>query len=76
MLTINVNELDDMIAHLRETLERERELTLISDGEPVARLLPITERRPLESPASLRALVPMQPDSTLSIREDRDRRDT
>jgi antitoxin (DNA-binding transcriptional repressor) of toxin-antitoxin stability system len=75
MQTINVRELRNTIPHLRETLEREHELVLVSNGEPVARILPIEQPPKLQSMAWLRALSPVQTtDSTDLIREDRDRR--
>ncbi len=75
MLTINVRELRNTIPHLRETLAREHELVLVSNGEPVARILPIEEPPKLQSTAWLRALSPPQKtDSTVLIRQDRDRR--
>ena len=75
MQTINVRELRNTIPHLRETLEREHELVLVSNGEPIARILPITQRPKLQSLKWLRDQVGgMQPDSTPLIREERDRR--
>jgi antitoxin (DNA-binding transcriptional repressor) of toxin-antitoxin stability system len=75
MQTVNVRELRSMIPHLRETLEREHELVLVSNGEPVARILPVAARPALQSLAWLRAMAPAQTqDSAQLIREDRDRR--
>jgi antitoxin (DNA-binding transcriptional repressor) of toxin-antitoxin stability system len=78
MQTINVRELRNTIPHLRETLEREHELVLVSNGEPVARILPIEAPTKLESMAWLRAMSPPPTDdsndSTALVREDRDRR--
>ena len=75
MQTINVRELRNTIPHLRETLAREHELLLVSNGEPVARILPIEQPPKLQSMAWLRAMSPPQKtDSTVLIREDRDRR--
>ncbi len=75
MQTLNVREFRNTIPHLRETLEREHELVLVSNGEPVARILPITAPPKLESMAWLRALSPPQnTDSTALVRADRDRR--
>lgn len=76
MQTLNVRELRNAIPHLRETLEREHELVLVSNGVPIARILPVRERPTLESLAWLRALAPPQPDSTPEIRAERDRRGT
>ena len=75
MQTINVRELRNTIPHLRETLAREHELVLVSNGEPVARILPMQAPPKLESMAWLRAMSPAQnTDSTALIRQDRDRR--
>ena len=78
MQTINVRELRNTIPHLRETLAREHELVLVSNGEPVARILPMQAPPKLESMAWLRAMSPPSTDgsidSTALIREDRDRR--
>lgn len=77
MQTLNVREFRNTIPHLRETLEREHEILLVSNGEPVARVLPITKPKKLESLAWFRAQSPIQKtDSTQLIREDRDRRGT
>jgi antitoxin (DNA-binding transcriptional repressor) of toxin-antitoxin stability system len=75
MQTINVRELRNTIPHLRETLEREHELVLVSNGEPVARILPISEPPAFESMAWLRAQSPaMDVPSEVLIRQERDRR--
>ena len=77
MQTINVRELRNTIPHLRETLEREHELVLVSNGEPIARILPMTDPPKLQSLAWLRAQSPkMDTPSEVLIREDRDRRGT
>ena len=77
MQTINVRELRSTIPHLRATLEREHELVLVSNGEPVARILPIEQRPRLQSLKWLRDLAgPDQPDSATFIRDERDRRGT
>jgi prevent-host-death family protein len=75
MKTLNVRELRNEIPRLRELLEREHELLLVSNGEPLARILPATPRRKLESLAEHRARMPMvKVGSEVLIREDRDRR--
>jgi antitoxin (DNA-binding transcriptional repressor) of toxin-antitoxin stability system len=77
MQTINVRELRSAIPHLRETLEREHELVLVSNGEPVARILPMNEPPKLESLKWLRdQMKPSAIPSEILIREDRDRRGT
>ena len=78
MQTINVRELRNTIPHLRETLAREHELVLVSNGEPVARILPMEAPPKLEPMAWLRAMSPPpaddSTDSTALVREDRNRR--
>ena len=76
MKTINVRELRSTIPHLKETLAREQELVLVSNGEPVARILPMLGKRRLSSLAEHRAKMPMLPASLIEtlLREERDRR--
>lgn len=62
---------------MRETLEREHEIVLISNGEPIARILPMNKPPKLQSMAWFRAQSPLQTtDSTQLVRDDRDRRGT
>jgi len=79
MRTLSVRELRDTIPHLRETLAQEHELLLVSNGVPVARILPV------EAPAvprprlpDIRAFREAQPRFNRPledlIREERDRR--
>lgn len=75
MQTLNVREFRNAIPHLRETLEREHELILTSNGEPVARILPVTSAPRFQSMKWLREQMgPVQPDSTDTIRAERNRR--
>ena len=76
MKTINVRELRATIPRLKEALARDQELVLVSNGEPVARILPMPARRSLPSLAAHRARMAMLPDSLIEtlLREDRDRR--
>ena len=78
MKTINVRELRSAIPQLAQTLADEHELVLVSNGEPIARILPVEPASPVvESLAWLRALAPAQQvDSSKLIREERDRRNT
>lgn len=80
MKTINVRELRQSTPTLKQTLAEEGEVLLISNGEPIARLLPVQSKpaRPkLPSLKAFRATMPVMtvPSETL-IREDRDRRGT
>jgi antitoxin (DNA-binding transcriptional repressor) of toxin-antitoxin stability system len=74
MKTINVRELRGEIPRLRETLAREHELVLVSNGEPVARILPMPKRRHVASLAAHRARMPVIESIAALIREERDRR--
>ena len=76
MQTINVRELRSTIPHLQEVLEREHELLLVSNGEPIARILPVAQPPKLQSLKWLRDQVGVVTDSTAMIREERDRRGT
>jgi antitoxin (DNA-binding transcriptional repressor) of toxin-antitoxin stability system len=75
MKTINVRELRDVMPKLKETLAREHELLLVSNGEAVARILPVPRRRQAASLAAHRAKMAMvgMPSEAL-LREERDRR--
>jgi antitoxin (DNA-binding transcriptional repressor) of toxin-antitoxin stability system len=75
MKTINVRELRSQIPNLRELLDKEHELLLVSNGEPVARILPPPKKRNVPSLAAHRAKMKMVsvPIEVL-LREDRDRR--
>lgn len=75
MKTINVRELRVEMPRLRETLAREHELLLVSNGEPVARILPIPKKRHAPSLAAHRAKMPMLKGSIEQfLREERDKR--
>ena len=77
MQTINVRELRNTIPHLQEVLEREHELLLVSNGEPIARILPVAQPPRLQSLKWLRDQTGgVLTDSTAMIREERDRRGT
>jgi len=75
MKTINVRELRGAIPRLRETLAREHELLLVSNGEPLARILPVARKRHVPSLAAHRAKMrPLQRTVAQMLREDRDKR--
>ena len=78
MKTINVRELRQSTPTLKQTLAEEGEVLLVSNGEPIARLLPV-QRKPvrskLPSMKAFRATMPaMTVPSQALIREDRERR--
>jgi antitoxin (DNA-binding transcriptional repressor) of toxin-antitoxin stability system len=79
MKTLNVRELRNEIPRLRETLATEEELLLVSNGEPIARILPVqapSRSRPkLPSLKAFRETMPLMttPVEAL-IRAERDRR--
>ena len=74
MKTINVRELRSVMPHLRETLAQEQELLLVSNGEPVARILPMPRKRDVPSLAAHRAAMAPLPAGTLQglLRQGRD----
>jgi antitoxin (DNA-binding transcriptional repressor) of toxin-antitoxin stability system len=75
MKTVSVRELRSEMPRLRELLEKEHELLLVSNGEPVARILPAPRRRQVPSLAEHRARMPLlDTPSEALIREERDRR--
>lgn len=74
MKTINVRELRGEIPRLKETLAKEHELLLVSNNEPVARILPVAAKRHVPSLAAHRAKMPMIESLEPFIREERDRR--
>ena len=75
MKTINVPELRNEIPRLKQLLEVEHELLLVSNGEPLARILPPVPGRRLEPLAAFRAQMrKVGIPSEVLIREDRDRR--
>jgi antitoxin (DNA-binding transcriptional repressor) of toxin-antitoxin stability system len=75
MQTLNVRELRNTIPHLRETLAREHELLLVSNGELVARILPINPAPRFESMKWLRDQMKASPvPSEVLIRQERDGR--
>ena len=75
MKIINVRELRDCMPRLREILSKERELLLVSNGEPLARILPAAGKRHVHSLVAHRDKMPMLEGSVADlVREDRDRR--
>jgi antitoxin (DNA-binding transcriptional repressor) of toxin-antitoxin stability system len=75
MKNVNIRELRACISQLREILAKEHELLLISNGEPVARILPVPAKRYVPPLIAHRAKMRML-NSTIAdlLREDRDRR--
>lgn len=79
MKTINVRELRALIPGLKEELAVEHELLLVSNGEPVARIVPVAPAasgvKTFVSLKAFRATMPMMKvPSEVLTREDRDRR--
>jgi antitoxin (DNA-binding transcriptional repressor) of toxin-antitoxin stability system len=75
MKTINVRELRTVMPMLKEVLAQEHELLLLSNGEPVARILPVLRKREAPSLAAHRAKMAMvSVPSEVLLREERDRR--
>ena len=75
MKSISVRELRSAIPHLRETLAQEHELLLVSNGEPLARILPIARKRDVPSLAGHRAGMSTLAPGVLAglVRDERDR---
>lgn len=78
MKTMSVRELRQSTPRLKETLAREGEVLLVSNGEPIARMMPVgppASRPRLPSLKAFRATMPVM-DTPVEqlIREDRDRR--
>ena len=79
MKTINVRELRALIPALKEELAVEHELLLVSNGEPIARIVSVSAQnavRPrLQSLKAFRDTMPMaKTPIEVLIREERDRR--
>ncbi len=77
---MNVRELRQATPSLKETLAAEGEVLLVSNGEPIARLLPVEAPKPRPKLPSLKAFRATMPKMAISseelIRLDRDRRGT
>ena len=78
MKTMKLRELRQATLKLKQTLCEEGETLLVSNGEPIARLLPVEEepaRSKLRSLEAFRETLPkMKVPSEVPVREDRDRR--
>lgn len=78
MKILNVRELRNTMPRLEEMLAAEGELTIVSNGREIARVLPIGSAAPvprLPSLAKFRAkMARVKTPSEVLIREDRDRR--
>ena len=75
MKTISVREFRGVMPHLRETLAQEHELLLVSNGQPIARILPVTPAPKLQSLKWLRDMAPASDiPAEVLVREERDRR--
>lgn len=75
MKTISVRELRSVMPQLKETLAQEHELLLVSNGEPVARILPVQGARRVPSLAAHRArMAPVAVPSEVLLRDERNRR--
>jgi antitoxin (DNA-binding transcriptional repressor) of toxin-antitoxin stability system len=78
MKTMSVREFRQSTPRLKETLAREGEVLLVSNGEPIARLMPIAAPAPRPKLPSLKEFRASQPKPKTPIeqliREERDRR--
>ncbi len=77
MKTLSVRELRSAMPQLRETLAQEREIVLLSNGEPVARILPMGADAARPKLPDIRAFRDAQPKGEFPVedwlREERDR---
>jgi len=75
MQTLNARQFRAIMPKLKQTLEHEHELLLVSNGVPVAKITPAMYQPRIESTAAHRAsLGRVLPDSSLEFREERDAR--
>lgn len=78
MKTMSIREFRQSTPKLKETLAREGEVLLVSNGEPIARLMPVGPAAPRPKLPSLKAFRASQPQPKTPIeqliREERDRR--
>jgi antitoxin (DNA-binding transcriptional repressor) of toxin-antitoxin stability system len=78
MKTISVRQLRAATPRLKQCLEQEGALLLVSNGEPIACLTPVLRSSPAVRLTSLKAFRALQPKPMTSveqiIREERDRR--
>jgi len=75
MRSLSIREVRAALGSIEELVEREGELVITRHGKPVARIVPVQERRPMPSHKAFRATMPFQEiPSEVLIREDRDAR--
>lgn len=78
MKTVNIRELRQTTPYLRELVAREGEVMVVSNGEPVVRMLPAGPAKARPKLPSLKAFRDAQPQPKTPIeqliREERDRR--
>lgn len=78
MKTISVRQLREVTPRLKQCLEQEGPLLLVSNGEPIACLTPVVRNAPAVRLTSLKAFRALQPTPMTPveqiIREERDRR--
>ena len=72
---VAVREAKDQLSALLQRAARGEQIVITSDGEPkamIVRYRPVLRGKPWKSLADFRATMPMTPDSTPMIREERD----
>jgi prevent-host-death family protein len=75
MKSLTVREAREALAHLDRLLAEEGELTITRRGEPIARVLPVGQRRPVPSHADLRgSMRSLRRGSEVLVRKDRNDR--
>ncbi len=75
MKSLSIREVRKELAQLDELVSREGEVVVTRRGQPIARLLPLRNQRPMPSHADLRASMPrLKNGSERHIRTERDER--
>jgi len=75
MKKLTVREARQSLSHIERLLEVEGEMTVTRRGHPIARLVPINQKRPIPSHQELREKMPkMRRTSEKLVREDREPR--
>jgi len=73
--TLSIREVRKELSQLDELVSREGEVVVTRRGKPIARLLPMRNKRPMPSHAELRASMPrLKKGSERPIRTERDER--
>jgi prevent-host-death family protein len=75
MKSLNIREVRSALSRLDELVAKEGEVVVTRRGKPLARILPVHNRREIPSRAALRASMPkLKVPSEVLIRQDRESR--